>query len=96
MELAFLAAILLVSLLVFLILGVPVVFSMGLSSLLVLILRGGIPLTLIPQKLVTGTESFTLLAVPFFLFAGLLMDTAGIGKRIFNFARCLVGHIPGG
>lgn len=96
MDLITLALILIVSLFVLLLLGVPVVYSLGVSSLLVLVLKGGIPLTLIPQKLVTGSESFTLLAVPFFLFAGLLMDTAGIGRRIFMFARSLVGHVKGG
>ncbi len=96
MSLSILALILVVVLFLMLFIGVPVVFSMGIASLIVLVMKGGIPLTIIPQKLVTGTESFTLLAIPFFLFAGLLMDTAGIGSRIFGFARAIVGSIRGG
>ncbi len=89
-------AVLIISLFTLLLLGVPVVFSLGISSLFVLFLKGDVPLVLIPQKLVTGTESFILLAIPFFLFAGLLMETSGIGRRIFAFVRSLVGHIKGG
>lgn len=89
-------AVLIISLFTLLFLGVPVVFSLGISSLVVLFLKADVPLVLIPQKLVTGSESFILLAIPFFLFAGLLMETAGVGRRIFAFARSLVGHIKGG
>lgn len=89
-------AVLIISLFTLLLLGVPVVFSLGISSLVVLFLKADVPLVLIPQKLVTGSESFILLAIPFFLFAGLLMETAGVGRRIFAFARSLVGHIKGG
>lgn len=89
-------AVLIISLFTLLFLGVPVVFSLGISSLVVLFLKADVPLVLIPQKLVTGSESFILLAIPFFLFAGLLMETTGVGRRIFAFARSLVGHIKGG
>lgn len=89
-------AVLIISLFTLLLLGVPVVFSLGISSLVVLFLKADVPLVLIPQKLVTGSESFILLAIPFFLFAGLLMETTGVGRRIFAFARSLVGHIKGG
>ncbi len=56
----------------------------------------GLPLAMIPQNLIGGAESFTLLAVPFYILAGEIMNIAGITQRIFNFALALVGHIKGG
>lgn len=79
-------------------LGVPVAFSLGVTSLVALIYQFGldIPFDIIAQRMVAGVNNFTILAVPFFLFAGKIMNTGGITKRIFNFANLLVGHIPGG
>lgn len=79
-------------------LGVPVAFSLGITSLVALIYQFGldIPFDIIAQRMVAGVNNFTILAVPFFLFAGKIMNTGGITKRIFNFANLLVGHIPGG
>jgi tripartite ATP-independent transporter DctM subunit len=54
------------------------------------------PLMLIMQRMVYGLDSFTLLAVPLFIFCGKLMNSSGITDRIFNFGQALVGHIPGG
>ena len=77
-------------------LNVPIAFSMGLASILGLLVKGSIPLVIVPQKIFTGTDSFPLLAVPFFILAGALMDTGGISLRLVNLARALVGHFRNG
>lgn len=80
---------------VLIVLGVPVAYVLALIAIPPLI-EIGIPLTLIPQRLYSGMESFTLLSIPFFILAGELMDTVGITVRLFNLARTLVGHLRGG
>lgn len=82
--------------LILLILGMPIAFSMGVSSLLVIKTGDLAPLVTIPNRLLAGVESFTLLAVPFFILAGALMNTGGVTKRLVRFATALVGHITGG
>jgi len=57
---------------------------------------GNIPPTVIFQQMISGANSFPLLAIPLFIFVGLLMNTGGMTRRIFRFARALVGWIPGG
>ena len=81
--------------LVFLFMNIPIVFSIGLSSVAVLICAK-IPLLVVIQRLFTGSDSFILTAVPFFVLAGALMSTGGITTRLVEFAQCLVGHITGG
>lgn len=80
----------------FVAINVPIAFSMGLASILGLLLQGRIPLVIVPQKIFTGSDSFPLLAVPFFILAGALMDTGGISLRLVNLARALVGHFRNG
>ncbi|MDP2970131.1 MAG: TRAP transporter large permease [Deltaproteobacteria bacterium] len=80
----------------FVAINVPIAFSMGLASILGLLLKGNIPLVIIPQKIFTGCDSFPLLAVPFFILAGALMDTGGISLRLVNLAHALVGHFRNG
>ena len=76
--------------------GIPVAFSLALTSLVVLLVIGDVPLHLIPQRMFTGMDSFPLMAVPFFILAGELMNSAGITQRIVRFSNALVGHIRGG
>ncbi|MCX5734842.1 MAG: TRAP transporter large permease [candidate division NC10 bacterium] len=76
-------------------LSVPIAFSIGLGSVYYF-LASGKPLMMIPQKMFTTVDNFTLLAVPLFILAGNIMNTGGITKRLFNFARTCVGHITGG
>ena len=76
--------------------NVPIAFSMGLASVFGLLLKGDIPLIIVPQKIFTGSDSFPLLAIPFFILAGALMDTGGISIRLVNLARALVGHFRNG
>ena len=77
------AAILFVTFLVLIFLSVPIAFSLGLSSL-VYILLADIPLNIIPQKMFGGINSFTLLCIPGFILAGNLMNAGGITERIIN------------
>ncbi|MBT2661758.1 TRAP transporter large permease [Bacillus sp. ISL-45] len=89
------AAILFISFILLIFLGVPVAFSLGLSSLFYLIVAD-IPLTIIPQKMFAGLNSFVLLCIPGFILAGNLMNAGGITDRIIKFANNLFGHIRGG
>lgn len=73
----------------------PISFALLISSILTL-WNKGLPITMVPQNLVEGAESFTLLAVPFYILAGEIMNVAGISERIFNFAMSVIGHIRGG
>ena len=79
-----------------LLLSVPVGISMGVASVLSLMYQGNSLLTIVAQKMFTGLDSFPLLAVPFFVLAGSLMETGGISTRLVRFAGVLVGHIRGG
>ena len=77
--------------------GLPIAIGSGIASAIALYF-GPLPkpLLMLMQRMVYGIDSFTLLAVPLFIFCGRLMNTSGITDRIFNFAQALVGHIPGG
>lgn len=77
------------------IVGMPVAFALLISSL-VYLLAEGVNLSMLAQSLVRGVDSFTLLAVPFFLLVGELMNSGGITNRIIDMARVLVGHFKGG
>jgi tripartite ATP-independent transporter DctM subunit len=74
----------------------PVGFAIALSSAVFLVAKGGIPLQTLVQRMVNGTDSFPLLAIPFFILAGELMNRAGITRRLFKLASAMVGHITGG
>ncbi|CAM3709576.1 TRAP transporter large permease [Polaromonas hydrogenivorans] len=78
-----------------LIIGVPVAFAIGLSSVAT-ILAAGLPVAVVFQKMVGGMQIFSFLAIPFFVFAGELMLYGGIAERIVRFANSLVGHVRGG
>ncbi|NOH26829.1 TRAP transporter large permease [Vibrio mediterranei] len=73
--------------------GMPVAFTLYVVSIIYLLFNGGIALA--PQKIISGLNSFPLLAVPFFIFSGLLMNSAGITDKMFKFARDLTGHLTG-
>lgn len=78
-------------------LGVPVAISMGLTAALLFIFLGeGFVLPMVAQRMYCSTTAFTLLAIPFFILAGNLMNTGGMTRRIFRFALALVGHFRGG
>lgn len=90
------ATTLFISLGVLLILGVPVAIAMGLSSALAVLLSGGVPLIILAQREFTSIDSFPLMAIPFFILAGTLMEYGGISRRLVNLANALTGHIQGG
>ena len=74
-----------------LLLGFPIAWSIGISSLVSILIKGDLALVLIPQRLFVATDSFTLLAIPFFILAGDLMLQGGISKRLINLALSLLG-----
>ena len=74
--------------------NVPIAFSMLIAGTAFLVGRGDVLLG-IPQRMMAGPDSIPILAVPFFVFAGLLMNSTGITERIFRFSLALVGHIKG-
>lgn len=88
--------VLIASFFVMLFLGIPIAFALCLSSLLYMVCYSSVPLIIIGQQMLKGVDSFTLLAIPFFVIAGSLMTNGGISKRIVNFAKQLVGWMPGG
>jgi tripartite ATP-independent transporter DctM subunit len=76
---------------------VPIAVAMGLTAIIFFIGLGNASLlTMLPQRMYASTTGFTLLAIPFFILAGNLMNTGGITGRIFRFAKAVVGYIPGG
>lgn len=77
-------------------LGLPIAFAMGISSLITVLYQGGIPLNLIVHRTVMGVDSFVLLAIPLFIFAGTIMEQGGISERLVHFARTLFGRFRGG
>ena len=81
---------------VLLLVGMPVVFVLGLAAAATLILtQPDIPLTIVSQRMYDGLNSFTIMAIPFFVFAGAIMDAGGISRRIVDLATALVGWIVG-
>ena len=81
--------------LAFLVLGVPVAFAIGLSSVIT-ILYEGLPIAVVFGRMVSGMTVFSFLAIPFFIFAGELMLYGGIAHRIVELAKSLVNHVRGG
>jgi len=77
-------------------LNVPIGFALGMAALSSLIASGSMPIEMIPQRMVAGANSFPLLAIPFFMLAGAIMERGGVSRRIVSLASALVGHITGG
>ncbi len=76
-------------------LNVPVAFAIAISALSFFFLADGLPMDIFFQKMISATESYPLLAVPFFVLAGSLMNAAGITRRLLHLADALVGHLTG-
>ena len=88
---------LLVSMLVLCLLGMPLVFALlGSSVITLLVARPDLPWTVLPQLFVSGIDNYALLAVPLFFLAGELMTASGVIDRILLFARAMIGHRKGG
>jgi len=91
-------ALLIVSFFILLAIGVPIAWALGVASLLTLLLSMDsiTAMTTLGQQFLTSLESFTLLAIPFFILAGQIMNQGGIANRLINFAKNIVGSLPGG
>ncbi|KAA0009925.1 TRAP transporter large permease [Billgrantia pellis] len=81
--------------LVLLVLGLPIAFALGISSLAYLLLED-ISLTIVPQRMYSGIDTFVLLCIPGFVLAGNLMNVGNITEHIVRFSNAVVGHIRGG
>jgi tripartite ATP-independent transporter DctM subunit len=77
-------------------LGVPLAFTLALTSLTYLLGIGGVNLIILPIKILGGVDSFVLLAIPLFIVAGALMESGGISERIVDLAMAIVGRVRGG
>jgi len=91
-------AVLVLSFVILLVIGVPIAFSIGIAGILTMLMSiDTMPaLTTFAQRMATGLDSFALLAIPFFVLAGGIMNRGGIAMRLINFARVLVGRLPAG
>jgi tripartite ATP-independent transporter DctM subunit len=90
------SAVLLLSFLGLLLIGVPVAVALSGSSLLLVMGEGVMPHLVVVHRMISGIDSFPLLAIPFFIMAGSLMNSGGITERIYDFALALVGWLKGG
>ena len=82
--------------LAFIALGIPIAFALGGAAAIGLMLMEGSPIAIIASRTFGAIDSFTLLAIPFFILAGELMETGGISRRLMDLARAMVGHMRGG
>ncbi|MBP2641708.1 MAG: transporter, DctM subunit [Firmicutes bacterium] len=80
----------------FIALNVPIAVSLGLSCIAAIVTTDSVPLIVIAQKLFTATDSFPLMAVPFFMIAGSLMERGGISGRLIRLAKAMIGSVSGG
>ena len=85
-----------ITLFVCLLIGVPIAISLGVSSLVAIYFGSTLPLSIITQKAFTSLDSFPLLAIPFFMLAGILMGKGGVSKRLLALATTMVGWMTGG
>lgn len=88
-------ATLFIALIIFFVLTVPIAVSLGFASILAFQVND-LPLTLVPQYLFQGLDSFTLMAAPFFILAGNLMQSGGISRRLINLSNAIIGWVRGG
>ena len=82
--------------LLLLLLGTPVGVALILIPVVFLLIDPQVPLVVIPQRMLGAIDSFPLMALPFFVLVGQVMNAGGVTDRIFNFANCLIGHVRGG
>jgi tripartite ATP-independent transporter DctM subunit len=90
------SAVMMVAFIVLMLIGFPIAFAMGAATLLAILAHGGLPISLLAQRALVGADSYALLAIPFFILAGNLMNYGGITERIINFANAVVGRFRGG
>ena len=90
------ATVLIVALMAFFALNAPIAVAIAGASILAMVVQGDFSLMMVIQRMVGGTDSFHLMAVPLFMFAGIIMERGGISRRIIALAEALVGWLPGG
>jgi tripartite ATP-independent transporter DctM subunit len=90
------SSLLLLFLLVLLLLNMPIAIAIGIASITLIVFNSDFSLMVVIQRMFGGTDSFHLMAVPLFMYAGLIMEKGGISKRLIDFANALVGWLPGG
>ncbi|MEL7565673.1 MAG: TRAP transporter large permease [Dehalobacterium sp.] len=78
------------------ILNVPIAVSLGLSTIAAIVISDSVPVMVVAQKLFASIDSFPLMAIPFFMIAGSLMEKGGISRRLINFANSLIRSVSGG
>ncbi len=78
------------------VIGVPIGIAIGVAALVELVMQGTVPLLIVPQRMYTAVNSVTLMGIPFFMLAGLIMERSGITERLIRFANALVGSSRGG
>ena len=85
------------SFVIFMAMGVPIAFAIGSAATLTFLLFMGVEQSvfIVAQQMASGLDSFTLLAIPFFILAGNIMNHGGIAMRLINFAKVLAGRLPG-
>lgn len=88
--------ILLISMILLFLIETPIGIAIGVSSVLAILLHSDFSLMIVIQKLFGGTDSFHLMAVPLFMFAGVIMAAGGVSRRLIDLANALVGWLPGG
>jgi C4-dicarboxylate transporter DctM subunit len=76
--------------------GVPIPFVIGLTAVVGLLAQGGAPLAIFPQRMFTGADNLSLIAIPLFILAGAVMNTGGMSRRLIRLAEALVGRFRGG
>ncbi|WP_373497859.1 TRAP transporter large permease [Desulfococcus sp.] len=90
------AELLLLSLVFLFALNAPIAVAIGVASIVAIVFQGNFSLMMVVQRMFGGTDSFHLMAVPLFMYAGVIMEAGGISRRIIDFANALVGWLPGG
>jgi C4-dicarboxylate transporter DctM subunit len=90
------AEVLLLSMLLLLLINTPIAIAIGAAAIIALLCQGDFSLMMVSQRLLGGIDSFHLLAVPLFMFAGVIMAGGGVSRRLIDFANALVGWLPGG
>ncbi len=86
----------LIGFIVFLLMGMPVAFAIGISGFLFFIQQPSLPFTMPAQLILSETQNWPLLAIPMFIFAGNLLNNTGITSRLMGLASVLAGHMYGG
>ena len=81
---------------VLVLMGIPISFAMGISSFVALLFHGQLPYNLIVHRTMMGVDSFVLLSIPLFIFAGTIMEQGGISEKLVRFAQTLLGRFRGG